>query len=128
GTNTLFIPIGRGDTMLTNLGYVGIVVKDVAEATAFFRDTLGFALEGTSPTMAQFELCGGAILGIQGADFPGEQPYDPALMVDDVDATYAAWKARGVEMLEEPNDRPFGRSFIFRTPQGHMFRVIQPPA
>jgi catechol 2,3-dioxygenase-like lactoylglutathione lyase family enzyme len=40
--------------MLTNLGYVGIIVKDVAGATAFYRDTLGFTLEGAVPTMAQF--------------------------------------------------------------------------
>ena len=38
--------------MLTNVGYVGIIVKDVAEATAFYRDTLGFTLEGAAPTMA----------------------------------------------------------------------------
>lgn len=113
--------------MFTNLNYVGIVVKDVAEATAFYRDTLGFTLEGTSATMAQFELQSGAILGIQQPDFPIEQPFEPAFMVEDVDATYAAWKARGVEMLEEPNDRPFGRTFLFRAPQGHVFRVYQPP-
>lgn len=112
--------------MLTNLGYVGIVVKDVAEATAFYRDTLGFTLEGAVPTMAQFEARGGAILGIQLADLPSEQPFEVAFIVDDVDATYAAWKARGVEMLEEPNDRPFGRTFAIRTPQGHMLRIFKP--
>ena len=85
--------------MFTNLNYVGIIVTDVAEATAFYRDTLGFTLEGASQTMAQFETQGGAILGIQQLDLPGEQPFEPAFMVEDVDATYAAWKARGVEMI-----------------------------
>lgn len=112
--------------MFTNLGYVGIIVKDVAEATAFYRDTLGFTLEGAVPTMAQFETEGGAILGIQVSDLPGEQPFEVAFIVEDVDATYAAWKARGVEMLEEPNDRPFGRTFLIRAPQGHMLRVFKP--
>ena len=112
--------------MLTNLGYVGIIVKDVAEATAFYRDTLGFTLEGAVPTMAQFEAVGGAILGIQQSDLPGEQPFEVAFIVEDVDATYTAWKARGVEMLEEPHDRPFGRTFVIRAPQGHMLRVFKP--
>ena len=112
--------------MLTNLGYVGIIVKDVAEATAFYRDTLGFTLEGAVPTMAQFEAGGGAILGIQQSDLPGEQPFEVAFIVEDVDATYTAWKARGVEMLEEPHDRPFGRTFVIRAPQGHMLRVYKP--
>jgi predicted enzyme related to lactoylglutathione lyase len=112
--------------MFTNLGYVGIVVKDVAAATAFYRDTLGFTLEGASDTMAQFELQGGAILGIQQPTLPGEQPFEVAFMVDDVDATFTAWKARGVEMIEEPNERPFGRTFAIRAPQGHLLRVVQP--
>ena len=112
--------------MFTNLNYVGIIVEDVAEATAFYRDTLGFTLEGASKTMSQFETQGGAILGIQERDLPGEQPFEPAFMVEDVDATYAAWKARGVEMIEEPNERPFGRTFVFRAPQGHLLRVYQP--
>ena len=112
--------------MFTNVGYVGIVVKDVAEATSFYRDTLGFALEGTAPTMAQFETAGGAILGVQLADLPGGQPFEVAFIVDDVDTTYATWKARGVEMLEEPNDRPFGRTFVIRAPQGHILRVFKP--
>ena len=112
--------------MLTNIGYVGIIVKDVAEATAFYQDTLGFTLEGASPTMAQFETQGGAVLGVQISDLPGEQPFEVAFIVEDVDATYAAWKARGVEMLEEPNDRPFGRTFVFRAPQGHLLRVYKP--
>ena len=76
--------------MLTNVGYVGLVVKDVAEATAFFRDTLEFALDWAAPIMAQFETQGGAILGLQLADLPGEQPFEVAFIVDDVDATYAA--------------------------------------
>jgi predicted enzyme related to lactoylglutathione lyase len=112
--------------MLTNLGYVGIIVKDVAGATAFYRDTLGFTLEGAVPTMAQFEAQGGAILGIQQSDLPGEQPFEVAFIVEDVDATYTAWKARGVEMLEEPNNRPFGRTFVIRAPQGHMLRIFKP--
>ena len=41
--------------MRTNIGYLGIIVKDVAATTAFFRDTLGFTLEGASPAMTQFE-------------------------------------------------------------------------
>ena len=112
--------------MLTNLGSVGIIVNDFAESTAFYQDTLGFALEGASPTMAQFETAGEAILGVQVSDLPGEQPFEVAFIVEDVDATYAAWKARGVEMLEEPNDRPFGRTFLIRAPQGHMLRVFKP--
>lgn len=112
--------------MRTNIGYVGIVVKDVAATTAFFRDTLGFTLEGASPAMAQFEQEDGAILGIQLADLPSDQSFEPAFAIADIDATYATWKARGVEIVEEPNDRPFGRTFVFRAPEGHLLRVYSP--
>lgn len=112
--------------MRTNLGYLGIVVKDVPATTAFFQNTLGFTLEGASPAMSQFEQEGGAVLGIQLADLPSDQPFEPAFAIENIDATCATWKARGVEIVEEPNDRPFGRTFVFRAPEGHLLRVFDP--
>jgi hypothetical protein len=30
-------------------------------------------------------------------------------------------------MIDEPIDQPFGRTFLFRTPDGHFLRAYQPP-
>lgn len=49
------------------------------------------------------------------------------LVVDDVDAAYAQWQTDRVEMVCPPNDQPFGRTFLFRTPDGHVLRVLAQP-
>jgi catechol 2,3-dioxygenase-like lactoylglutathione lyase family enzyme len=44
--------------------------------------------------------------------------------VDDVDATAERLKARGVELLNGPQDRPWGiRTASFRDPAGHIWEV-----
>jgi catechol 2,3-dioxygenase-like lactoylglutathione lyase family enzyme len=47
------------------------------------------------------------------------------LTTDDVYADYEALKARGVEFLEEPEDRPYGIDAAFRDPSGNHFRLTQ---
>lgn len=117
--------------MVKQANYLGIVVKDVAAATAFYRDTLGIPVdepESTPGYFTQFKLHGGATLALQpNVETPDDQAFQPALLVDDVDATYAAWQAKGVQMVDEPNDKPFGRTFLFRTPEGHVLRAYQYP-
>lgn len=117
--------------MIKQANYLGIIVKDVAAATAFYRDTLGIPVdagESIPGHFTQFKLDGGAILALQAnTESPDNLTFVPAFLVDDVDATYATWQAQGVQMIDEPNDRPFGRTFLFRTPEGHVFRAYQYP-
>jgi len=117
--------------MINQVNYLGIVVQDLAAAAAFYRDTLGLPVDESASIpgqFTQFKLDGGAVLGLQSwTEIPGGQPFEPAFLVDDIDATYAAWKARGVELIDEPNDQPFGRTFLFRTPDGHVLRAYQFP-
>ena len=47
--------------------------------------------------------------------------------VDDVDATCAELRRRGVELLNGPIDRPWGiRTASFRDPGGHIWEIAQP--
>lgn len=119
--------------MITKADYLGIVVDDLEAATRFYRDSLGLVVdeaESIPGYYTQFKLNGGgAILSLQAnTEIPGGAPYEPAVLVDDVDGTYAKWQANGVEMLDTPNDKPFGRTFLFRTPQGHVLRAFKPHA
>lgn len=117
--------------MIKQANYLGIVVKDLAAATAYYRDTLGLAVdeaESIPGLYTQFKLEGGAILSLQAnTEIPGGAAYEPALRVDNIDATYADWLAKGVDLLEEPNNKPFGRTFLFRTPDGQVLRAYQYP-
>lgn len=114
------------------LNFVGLTVKDVAKATEFYTDKLGLKVisERSQPgVFTPFALNGGAMFGVFNAiEVPGiTQPYEVAFEVDDVDAACRKWKAAGVEIVSEPHDMPFGRTFHIRTPDGHILRAYKPP-
>ena len=45
------------------------------------------------------------------------------LTVDDGDEAYATWKSRGVEMVTEPWNAPFGRTFAFKDADGRVMHA-----
>jgi len=120
--------------MINQMNFLGLVVKDVPAATEFYTQKLGLQVDKAQSIpdfYTQFSLNGsGAIFALLGGfEQEGiEQPFDAALAVDDVDATYARLQAAGVQTLSEPRDMPFGRTFLFRTPDGHVLRIFGAPA
>ncbi len=119
--------------MIQQMSWLGLVVKDIPAATEFYTQKLGLTLneaESIPNFYSQFVTQGGAILGlINGFEQEGiNQSFDTALIVADVDATYDQWQTAGVEMVSEPHDMPFGRTFLFHTPAGHVLRVIARPS
>ena len=47
------------------------------------------------------------------------------LTTDDCQASYEQLKERGVEFVEEPEERPYGIDSSFRDPSGNHFRLTQ---
>jgi len=47
------------------------------------------------------------------------------LMTDDCQAAYEELKDRGVEFVEQPEDRPYGIDSAFRDPSGNHIRLTQ---
>jgi uncharacterized glyoxalase superfamily protein PhnB len=47
------------------------------------------------------------------------------LTTDDVHAAYEELKSRGVEFVEEPEERPYGIDSAFRDPSGNNIRLTQ---
>lgn len=118
------------------IGYVALMVKDVARATEFYANKLGLkpVPEQSQPgAFTSFTLDGGSMLGVvsveKGVEVPGfTDPYEVSLEVDDIEAAYRKWEAAGIEIFSEPHDMPFGRTFHIRTPDGHTLRIYQRPA
>ena len=52
----------------------------------------------------------------------------PVSGAEDVDAAHADWAARGIAILQPPEDAEFGRSFVAADPDGHRLRVMNLPA
>jgi predicted enzyme related to lactoylglutathione lyase len=47
------------------------------------------------------------------------------LATEDCQASYEELKSRGVEFVEEPEERPYGIDSAFRDPSGNHFRLTQ---
>jgi catechol 2,3-dioxygenase-like lactoylglutathione lyase family enzyme len=124
-------------------------VHDQDEALAFYTDKLGMEVRSdvTLPEMGDFRWlevgAPGHESGIVLMAIPGPPVMDAEsagqvrdlmakgfaggvfLTTDDCRASYEELKSRGVEFLEEPEERPYGIDAGFRDPSGNNFRLTQ---
>ena len=118
-----------------NLGFVILYVRDLNKAKAFYTETLGLTVveEVSGPTFVTLRPANGSLLGLQdksAARFPPKDEKNAGSMelsfeVDDVDGTWKRWKEKGVEIVAEPVDLPFGRYFLAKDPDGHYLSVYR---
>jgi methylmalonyl-CoA epimerase len=103
--------------MKATLDHIGIAVRDLGEALAFYRDALGLEVEAPEDVASQhirahFVPAGGAALELLEATSPdspiakylekrGPGMHHLTLRVDDLAAALARLKARGVRLIDE---------------------------
>ena len=125
-------------------------VHDQDEALAFYTQKLGMEVRAdvTVPEMGNFRWL---TVGPAGQDdiaivlmaIPGPPVFDAEtaqqvrelmakgaagtifLTTDDCHASYEQLKARGVEFVEEPEERPYGIDSGFRDPSGNHIRLTE---
>jgi uncharacterized glyoxalase superfamily protein PhnB len=125
-------------------------VHDQNEALAFYTDKLGFEVRSdvTVPEMGNFRWLA---VGPAGQDdisvvlmaIPGPPMFDDEtagevrslmakgyagtifLTTEDCRGSYEELKGRGVEFVEEPEERPYGIDASFRDPSGNHLRLTQ---
>jgi catechol 2,3-dioxygenase-like lactoylglutathione lyase family enzyme len=125
-------------------------VQDQEEALAFYTDKLGFEVRSdvTVPEMGDFRwLTVGppnqpdiaiVLMAIPGPPVMDEETAEQVrtlmakgfagtvfLTTDDVHGSYKELKSRGVEFVEEPEERPYGIDSAFRDPSGNNIRLTQ---
>ncbi|MBP0494070.1 VOC family protein [Pararoseomonas indoligenes] len=115
---------------MLDLGLTILLVDSPEASAAFYAALLGREPVEASPTFALFVTPGGRIAlwsrhtvePVPGAAAGGAEL---AFMVEDVDATHAAWAARGIRILMPPKDLDFGRSALALDPDGHRLRAYR---
>jgi predicted enzyme related to lactoylglutathione lyase len=125
-------------------------VHDQEEALAFYTNKLGFEVRAdvTLPEMGDFRWltvgpAGQEDVAITLMAIPGPPVFEPEtseqirslmskgagatvfLTTDDCRASYEELKARGVEFVEEPEERPYGIDAGFRDVSGNHLRLTQ---
>jgi methylmalonyl-CoA/ethylmalonyl-CoA epimerase len=89
---------------LRQIGQIAINAKDVARATAFYRDVLGLTLLFQAGPNLSFFDCGGIRLMITVPEAEFDHPSTILYYkVDDIRASYESLKARGAEFRDEPH-------------------------
>jgi predicted enzyme related to lactoylglutathione lyase len=116
------------------LWYATVYVRDFERALAFYRDTLGlplrfadekfgfasFATPGAGFTIAQVDDTDPGQRGLAG------RHTGVAFGVDDLDETYASWRARGVDFPLPPTQQPWGgRLAQLADPEGNLLTLDQ---
>ena len=92
------------DLRSANIGQISIVVRDLARATACYRDLLGFRLLMEFPGLAFFD-CGGVRLMLSPPEKP-EHDHPPSILyfrVADIAATHETLRGRGVRFEDAPH-------------------------
>ena len=132
--------------MITKLSHATIYVTDQDEALDFYSNKLGFEVR-TDAKMGDFRWL---TVGPKGQDLeivlmkpaPGMMMDDETLDqvmalvskgalgagvfdTDDCHATYEQLKAKGVEFMSEPQERPYGIEATFKDTSGNWFSLTE---
>ena len=95
---------------------------------AFLRDKVGFPYTDVGDGWLIFDLPE-ADMGCHPIDTEDGQPSGTAYLsfyCDDLDATVAEMKAKGVEFVDEPTDRGYATAIHFAVPGGFTCELYQP--
>ncbi|HKX67912.1 MAG TPA: VOC family protein [Intrasporangium sp.] len=116
------------------LGHVILYVSDLATSLTFYRDVVGLEHRFTDAGYAEFDTgpTRFALYERRRAEWLTGHPVVPGpagevvLLVEDVDAVTDALRARGVPLLAEPADRPWGhRTVHVADPDGFVVEFAQ---
>src|SRR6188472_1150603 len=135
---------------MMQIGSAQLWVHDQDEALEFYTKQVGLEIRSdvTVPELGNFRWltvapAGQEDVAITLMAIPGEPVMDSEtaeqvrtlmgkgfagtifLTTDDCQASYEELKGRGVEFLEEPEQRPYGIDAGFRDPSGNSFRLTQ---
>ena len=110
--------------MLQKIAFTMYPVKDMSQARAFYEDTLGLGQGsgGASSPWVEFDQPGGGCLAITTVT-PNEPSASAggtiAFEVDDLPATVAEFKAKGVTIAMEGIESPVCRMAVIKDPDGN---------
>jgi predicted enzyme related to lactoylglutathione lyase len=96
---------------------------EAAKVRAFFADVLGMSSEDAGGGWLIFALPP-AELAVHPSE--GDHRHELYLMCDDIHATLAEWRDKGIEIAREVSDERWGLVAAIRLPDGAELPVYQP--
>jgi lactoylglutathione lyase len=125
---------------IVRLDYTVLIVEDIDRSLDFYIDILGIPLGHRSGGYAQLRT-GSTRLALYTRESmqetlatelappaPNAPAFEIGFVVEDVDATYADFTAKGATPASPPTTRPWGqRTAYLRDPDGHLVELVQQP-
>ena len=113
--------------MSISLNRVIVSVADLARSRTFYREMLGLTEVTAHGDLAVFKIGDGLDLNLhQRPSSPSDTAVAVSFVVDDLDGLCARWKQTGGQIIDEPEDRPWGeRMAVVRDPDGHLVCLVQ---
>lgn len=105
--------------------------RSLERAREFYGGKLGLPLWREEPAEALHFGAGGSVLTVRAATDSELPPRGSRLLFtvgSDIDQLCQELAGRGVEFSEPLSDRPWGRSAMFRDPDGHELWICRPSA
>jgi len=121
----------KSDLGGARIGQIAIVCKDVARATAFYRDTLGVRfLFSAGPNLAFLDAGGTRLMLSNDSTAEGIGTSVLYFFVKDIDAVHTSLIAKGVQFLEAPHviaKMPDHELWLaaFRDSEGNLMGVME---
>ena len=102
-----------------------VYADDAERARDFFRDVLGWPHVDAGGGWLIFQT-GASELGVHPTDHGGGVHHQISLMCDDIEATVAELRDKGVEFSQEVRDDGFGLTAMFVVPGGGEMMLYEP--
>jgi len=115
--------------MIKTVWCVTFYVSDLKRAVEFYEETLGLEKKYEYSSYVGFE-CGGVEIGLvpKLAEEQKVSPLSPSVefLVDDVEKVYNELKNKGVKIIKELHEEPWGgRQATFTDPDGNILEIAQ---
>lgn len=122
----------KGENMIFEPTAIVLYVDNLVISSKFYQDLLGIKPEEASPTFHAFTLSNGIGLGLK-AKHTVEPSSDKkgggelAFTLDnnkEVDALFAEWQDKAINMALPPTILPYGYTFVALDPDDNRLRVV----
>jgi len=117
-------------THVSGPDFLGLQVRDLDRAAAFYQRELGLErASGSPPGVVAFQTSPIPFAvrePLPGTDLdagPAGLGVSLSLRADDAQALHDHLKGHGVPILTDPFDTPFGRTFVFQDPDGYAIAI-----
>jgi catechol 2,3-dioxygenase-like lactoylglutathione lyase family enzyme len=111
--------------MIKGIATIVFKVSDIARSCDFFEKKLGLKIAYREDNWAEVDL-NAVHLGLMPSEQAGgaRNPF-LSLLVDDINATVATLKERGVEFVGDVKDETFGKLITVKDPDGNLFDLFE---